>query len=361
MPYGALQAHPYNKKDALFWGANAQKVVVLREFFMNALAALSRFCNKTFALWVLVFAAVAYFWPETYKPLAGWISPLLGLVMFGMGLTLSVNDFKMVLTKPTDVLIGILSQFIIMPVLAYILCIILQLPAEVAVGVILVGCCPGGTSSNVMTFLARGDTALSVTITSCTTLLAPIVTPFLIWVFAHQWIEINPLAMFWSICQIVLLPIALGIAIHTILGHKRVEVAATALPLVSVVAIVLIVMAVVAVSQPNIAKTGPLVLAVVILHNGLGYLVGYGAAKLFKMNLAKRKCLAIEVGMQNSGLGVALATAHFATMPLAALPSAIFSFWHNISGPIVATIFLRMTEDKKETAKQAEAVKTSVA
>lgn len=315
---------------------------------MNALAALSRFCNKTFALWVLVFAGVAYVSPETFKPLAGWISPLLGLVMFGMGLTLSVNDFKLVFSKPRDVLIGIVSQFVIMPVLAYLLCILLQLPAEVAVGVILVGCCPGGTSSNVMTFLARGDTALSVTITSCTTLLAPLVTPGLIWLFAHQWINIDPVGMFWSICQIVLLPIAVGVAIHSLVGEERIKVAATCLPLVSVVSIVLIVMAVVAVSQANIAKTGPLVFAVVVLHNGLGYLVGYFAAKLFKMNLAKQKCLSIEVGMQNSGLGVALATAHFATMPLAALPSAIFSFWHNISGPIVATIFHRM-DDKNES------------
>ena len=238
---------------------------------MKALAALSQFVNKTFALWVLVFAAIAYAAPDPFKPLAGWISPLLGLVMFGMGLTLSVNDFKLVLSKPMDVLIGILAQFIIMPTLAYLLCIVLQLPAEIAVGVILVGCCPGGTSSNVMTFLARGDTALSVTITSCTTLLAPIVTPALIWLFAHQWIEIDPLGMFWSICQIVLIPIAIGVAIHTILGQERVAVAATCLPLISVVSIVLIVMAVVAVSQPNIAKSGPLVFAVVVLHNGLGY------------------------------------------------------------------------------------------
>ena len=187
---------------------------------MKALAALSQFVNKTFALWVLVFAAIAYAAPDPFKPLAGWISPLLGLVMFGMGLTLSVNDFKLVLSKPMDVLIGILAQFIIMPTLAYLLCIVLQLPAEIAVGVILVGCCPGGTSSNVMTFLARGDTALSVTITSCTTLLAPIVTPALIWLFAHQWIEIDPLGMFWSICQIVLIPIAIGVAIHTDLPDR---------------------------------------------------------------------------------------------------------------------------------------------
>ncbi len=311
---------------------------------MKTLAAISRFCNKTFALWVLVFAVLAYFSPDTYKPLAGWISPLLGLVMFGMGLTLSVNDFKLVFSHPADVLIGIVAQFVIMPTVAYALCIIMNLPPDIAVGVILVGCCPGGTASNVMTFLARGDTALSVTITSCTTILAPLVTPALIWLFAHQWINIDPLSMFWSICQIVLIPIAVGVAVHTLLGTERIQIASTALPLVSVIAIVLIVAAVVSVSQPNIASTGPLVFAVVVLHNGFGLLFGYLVAKLFGMNLAKRKCLSIEVGMQNSGLGVALASVHFAAMPLAALPSAIFSFWHNISGPIAATIYHRWEE-----------------
>ena len=311
---------------------------------MNVLATISRVCNKTFALWVLVFAVAAYIAPDAFKPLAGWISPLLGMVMFGMGLTLSWNDFKLVLQRPRDVFIGILAQFMIMPLVAYGLCLALRLPPEIAVGVILVGCCPGGTASNVMTFLARGDVALSVTITSCTTLLAPIATPALIYLFAHQWINIDPLAMFWSICQIVLIPIAVGVAIHSLLGRERLEVASTALPLISVTAIVLIVAAVVSVSQKRIASTGALVFAVVVLHNGLGLLFGYLMGKVFGMNLAKRKCLSIEVGMQNSGLGVALASAHFAAMPLAALPSAIFSFWHNISGPVIATIYHRWSD-----------------
>ena len=203
---------------------------------MKTLAAISQFFNKTFALWVLVAAVLAYISPDFYKPLAGWISPLLGLVMFGMGLTLSVNDFKLVFSHPVDVLIGIIAQFVIMPVVAYALCQLMNLPADIAVGVILVGCCPGGTASNVMTFLARGDTALSVTITSCTTILAPLVTPGLIWLFAHQWVDIDPLGMFWSICQIVLIPIALGVAVHTIVGTERIKVASTALPIISVVA-----------------------------------------------------------------------------------------------------------------------------
>lgn len=305
---------------------------------MQALAALSRFVNKTFALWVLVFGIVGYLFPELCKPLGGWITILLGIVMFGMGLTLTPGDFREVFRRPRDVLIGVLGQFIIMPSVAYVLCIAFQLPPDIAVGVMLVGCCPGGTASNVMTFLARGDVALSVTITSCTTLLAPFVTPALMYFFASQWLAVDPMSMFLSIVQVVLVPIAAGVLLHKLLG-ERIQVAVAALPLVSVVAIVLIVAAVVAASAGQIANAGLLVFAVVVLHNGFGMLIGYLLAKFTGMNLAKRKCLAIEVGMQNSGLGVALSMVHFAANPLAALPSAIFSFWHNISGPVMATIF----------------------
>ena len=180
---------------------------------MKTLASVSQFFGKTFALWVLVFAALAFYFPATFKVFLPYVSILLGIVMFGMGLTLSVGDFKAVLTRPRDVFIGIVGQFVIMPAIAAFLCWAMNLPPDIAVGVILVGCCPGGTASNVMTFLARGDVALSVTITSCTTILAPLVTPFLIYFLANQWVEINPLAMFWSICQIVLIPIALGVAV----------------------------------------------------------------------------------------------------------------------------------------------------
>lgn len=316
---------------------------------MQALARLSLFVNKTFALWVIVIGVLAYLFPATFKPLGAYISYLLGIVMFGMGLTLTGADFREVARQPKDVVIGILSQFIIMPAVAYALCVIMNLPPEIAVGVILVGCCPGGTSSNVMTFLARGDLPLSVTITSCTTLLAPIVTPFLIWVFANQWIEIDPFGMFISIVKIVLLPIALGVLLHQIFG-KKVEAVAACMPLVSVTAIALIVAAVVAATAAKLVTVGPLVFLVVVLHNGFGYLFGYLVAKFLGMSLAKRKCLSIEVGMQNSGLGVALATTHFASMPTAAVPSAVFSFWHNVSGPIVATLFHSWREEgEKET------------
>lgn len=310
---------------------------------MQALARFSRFVGNTFAIWVLLFAVLAFFFPNAFKGIGPYIVPLLGLIMFGMGLTLSKEDFREVARRPLDVAIGVGGQFVIMPGLAWVLTQTLNLPPEVAVGVILVGCCPGGTASNVMTFLARGDVALSVAITSVTTLMAPIVTPALIYLLASQWIEVSASAMFWSIVQVVVLPIALGVLVQYLLKEK-VQVGVAVLPLVSVVAIVAIVAAVVAGNQARIATSGMMIFAVVVLHNGLGLLIGYGLAKLCGMSLPKRKAISIEVGMQNSGLGVALATAHFS--PLAAVPSAIFSVWHNISGPLAATIFRRFKDDE---------------
>ncbi|AEC19364.1 putative transmembrane transport protein [Pusillimonas sp. T7-7] len=312
---------------------------------MQAIARLSTFVGKTFAIWVLLFAILAFFAPEQFTWIAPYIVPLLGIIMFGMGLTLSKNDFAEVFKRPRTVAIGVLGQFIIMPALAWLLSTALQLPPEIAVGVILVGCCPGGTASNVMTFLSRGDVALSVAITSVTTLLAPVVTPALIYLLASQWLEVNAAAMFWSIVQVVILPIILGIVAQSFLREK-VKACVALLPLVSVVSIVAIVAAVVAVSQEKIATTGLTIFAVVVLHNGLGLLLGYWLAKLAGLSVAKRKTLSIEIGMQNSGLGVALASAHFS--PLAAVPSAIFSVWHNISGPLVATLYQRFKNDESD-------------
>ncbi len=308
---------------------------------MRALAALSRFVGNSFALWVLAFALLAFFLPDAFKPLAVAIVPLLGLVMFGMGLTLKAADFAEVARHPWRVLLGVVAHFVIMPGMAWLLCALLQLPAEIAVGVILVGCCPSGTASNVMTWLSRGDLALSVAIAAVTTLLAPLLTPALIWLLASAWLPVSFASLFWSILQVVLLPIALGVVAQRLLG-PRVRHVEEVLPLVSVVSIVIIVAAVVAASQAKIAESGLLIMAVVILHNGFGFLLGYFTARLFGLPLAQRKSLALEVGMQNSGLGAALASAHFA--PLAAVPSALFSVWHNISGALLSTWFRRMPE-----------------
>ncbi|VXC56819.1 Uncharacterized sodium-dependent transporter YocS [Pseudomonas sp. 8Z] len=309
---------------------------------MRALIAFSRFVGNTFALWVLLFAILAFMQPAWFLPLTAWIVPLLGLIMFGMGLTLKAEDFRDVVRRPIAVLIGVLAQFIIMPCAAWLLCQAFSLPPEVAVGVILVGCCPGGTASNVITWFARGDLALSVAITSVTTLLAPLMTPALIWLLASEWLPVSFSAMFISILKMVLLPIVLGLVAQRLLG-ERVKTAVDVLPLISVVSIVAIVAAVVAASQAKIAESGLLIMAVVVLHNAIGLTLGYLAGRLFGMPLAQRKTLSIEVGMQNSGLGAALASAHFS--PLAAVPSALFSVWHNLSGPLLATVYRRMGRD----------------
>ena len=228
------------------------------------------------------------------------------------------------------------AQFMLMPGLAYLLCQLFQLPPEIAIGVILVGCCPGGTASNVITYMAKGNTALSVACTSVSTILAPILTPAVFYLLASQWIEINAMSMLGSILQVVLFPIILGLIVRSVLKQK-VETYIQVMPLISVLAIVAIVAAIIAGSKTQILESGLLILAVVALHNGLGYLLGFGASWLFKLPYADSKAIAIEVGMQNSGLGVALAAVHFAASPITAVPSAIFSLWHNISGPALAT------------------------
>ena len=285
------------------------------------------------ALLVVAFAVVGIIFPASFKWAAPQITMLLGVVMFGMGMTLRVEDFKEIFRRPRDVLIGLLAQFSIMPLLAYGLAIIFQLPAELAAGVILVGTCPGGTASNVMTYLAKGDLALSVSISMASTILAPIVTPLLTWLLAGAWINVSFVDMMLSIVQVVIAPILLGIIVNQLFADfvKRVV---KILPVISIVAILLIVGGVVSVDADKILQTGLTIMLVVVLHNLLGYGLGFCAAKIFGMNIAKTKAISIEVGMQNSGLAVSLAMTHFS--PAAAIPGAIFSVWHNISGSIVA-------------------------
>ncbi|WP_050615582.1 bile acid:sodium symporter family protein [Bacillus testis] len=314
---------------------------------MKTLERFSQFVSSTFAIWVLLFAVLAYFSPSAFTWIGPYIVTLLGIIMFGMGLTLSADDFKEVFKRPKDVMIGVVGQFLIMPGLAFLLAKGLNLSPEIAVGVILVGCCPGGTASNVMTFLAKGDVALSVAITSVTTILAPVITPALIYLLASEWLEVSPSSLFISIVKVVIIPIALGFIVKK-LFRRQAQASVKVLPLVSVIGIVAIVAAVVAGNQAQIAKTGLAIFAVVMLHNLLGYIIGYLFGKLFRLDLSKKKAVAIEVGMQNSGLGAALAAAHFS--PLAAVPSAIFSVWHNISGPILATIFSKMKEKQESPA-----------
>ncbi|EML1066250.1 bile acid:sodium symporter family protein [Acinetobacter nosocomialis] len=303
---------------------------------MSALLRFTHFVQKTFALWVIVFAALALWQPEFFVWLKAYIPWILGIIMLGMGMTMTVDDFKGVLQSPKAVLIGVVAQFVVMPGLAFVLCKLFNLPPEIAVGVILVGCCPGGTASNVITYMAKGNVALSVACTSVSTLLAPVLTPAIFYLLASQWLKIDAASMFISILQVVLLPIVIGLILRTWL-KRQVESYIQVMPLVSVIAIVAIVAAIIGGSKAAIFQSGLLILAVVILHNGLGYLLGFTAARFFKLPYADSKAIAVEVGMQNSGLGVALAAVHFAASPITAVPSAIFSLWHNISGPALAT------------------------
>ena len=321
---------------------------------MSALLQFSQFVQKTFALWVILFSAIALMLPDLFVWLRAYIPWMLGLIMFGMGMTMTPGDFKSILHSPKAVAIGVVAQFMVMPGLAFLLCQLFQLPAEIAIGVILVGCCPGGTASNVITYMAKGNTALSVACTSVSTLLAPLLTPAIFYLLASQWIEINALSMLISILQVVLFPIILGLIIRALLKTK-VEGYIQVMPVISVIAIVAIVAAIIAGSKTQILESGLMILGLVALHNGMGYLLGYWASRIFKLAEIDCRAVSIEVGMQNSGLGVALAATHFAASPITAVPSAIFSLWHNISGPALATYWAA----KSKTIESVSAQDTS--
>ena len=301
---------------------------------MKTLEKVSDFVGKYMAAIVIVVAALALFFPGTFSVVkTAWVNTLLGIVMFGMGLTLKPEDFKVVFSRPKDVIIGCIAQFTLMPFLAWALTQVFHLPTELAIGVILVGTCPGGTSSNVMTYLSKGDVALSVGMTAVSTVLAPFLTPLLTLLYAGQRVEVNPVNMFLSIVKVVLVPIALGFVVNHFF-HTFTQNAVRVLPLISTTAIVLIICAVVSANSAKIMTSGLLILAVVILHN------------LLELDSTKCRAISIEVGMQNSGLATSLAAAHFAQYPLATIPGAVFSVWHNISGAVLANFFARTAEKK---------------
>lgn len=309
---------------------------------MKFLENVSAVAGKYFAVWVMLVALISFFIPKPFLVFNGYITILLGVVMFGMGLTLEAVDFKLVLTRPIPVIIGVLSQFIIMPLAAFVIAYVMNLPAELAAGLVLLGSVPGGTASNVMVYLARGNLPLSITMTSVSTLLAPIVTPLLLLWLAGQWMPVDAMSMFKSIVQVIIIPIVLGLVVRRIMPlvvHKSIKI----VPLISVIAIIIIVTAVVSGNVDTIASAGFLLFVAVFLHNAIGLLLGYVTARVLGLSESDRRAISIEVGMQNSGLGVALATTHFG--PLAALPSALAAVWHNISGPIIATFWSKKKTD----------------
>ena len=288
---------------------------------------------------VLVVALFALFFPEMLKGIRpSVINYLLGLVMFGMGLTLNLQDFKIVFSRPKDIIIGCLAQFTIMPLLAWGLARLFSLDEALALGVVLVGCCPGGTASNVITYLAKGDLALSVGMTGVSTLLAPLMTPLLTWLLAGKTVNVDVVSMFLSILWVIILPIVVGLLVKWRLP-KFTGKAVDYLPAFSSVAIAVIVAIIISANAQKLLTSGLLIMAVVMLHNVSGLAVGYTVGRLFGLSDAKRRAVSIEVGMQNSGLASSLATIHFAAYPMATIPGALFSVWHNISGAVVARLF----------------------
>ena len=316
---------------------------------MQYLFKFSKFMTNMMAVWVILLTVIALIYPNLFIWIAPYITILLGVIMFTMGLTLSIDDFKEIFKQPIKVIVLALAQYLVMPIIAVSLVFLFNLPPEIAIGVILVGSSPGGTSSNVMTFLAKGNVALSVAATTVTTLLAPIVTPSLTLLFASTWLDISFSAMMVSILQVVLIPVLLGLGVGS-LFRKQVDRVVDVLPMISMTGILGVMTAVTASNVDNILTSGLIILLVVILHNLLGYATGFLLGKIFKFNLADTKTISIEVGMQNSGLATALAVQHFE--PVTALHGALFSVWHSLSGAVLANVFGKLKEKDPDTMNQ---------
>ena len=300
---------------------------------------LFHYISEYMGILVLAAAVLALLFPSALQMVRPTvINYLLGVVMFGMGLTLNLRDFKIVFTRPKDVIVGCLAQFTVMPLLAWALARAFALDEALTLGVVLVGCCPGGTASNVITYLAKGDLALSVGMTGVSTLLAPFMTPLLTWALAGKSVNVDVAGMLLSILWVVILPIVIGLLVKWI-WPRFTERATDFLPAFSSLAIAFIVAIIISANADKLLTGGLLIVTVVILHNVCGLSLGYLIGRLLGLSEAKKRAVSIEVGMQNSGLASSLATIHFAAYPLATIPGAIFSVWHNLSGAAVAYLY----------------------
>ena len=311
---------------------------------MEKISRISDKITQNIGLIIVIFSVIAYFVPDYFSWMTNYTTIFLALAMFGMGTSIDSDSFKEILKNPKDVFIGSLAQFTIMPLIAWVLAIAFNVNKDIALGIILVGSCPGGTASNVITHIAGGNVSMSVSMTILSTLLAPIVTPFLVYLLAGRWVEVSIFAMFKSVVTVILIPVLMGIFAKK-LSPEKMEKSKSIFPLISSLAIILIISGIIGANSEKIAKSGLIVLLIVMIHNALGLLLGLGVSKLFKMDYDKQTALSIEVGMQNSGLAIQLATANFALNPLATLPGAIFSIWHNISGSIFASIRRKDVKD----------------
>ena len=320
----------------------------------NLIQKLSKWLAANASLVVILAAVFTFFVPEAFNWVRGNTQTvILGIIMLTMGLTLTTDDFRILAKRPFDILIGACAQFIIMPCVAYLLVHVFQLEPALALGILLVGCCPGGVSSNIMSYLCHGDVAFSVGMTCASTLLAPVMTPLLMELTAGEIIEIDAIGMFVNILIVTIIPVGLGCYLNYTFSHKEVfPKIQSMMPGLSVTCLACIVGGVVSTVHDDLVARGLWLFlwtfAVVFCHNSLGYLMGWTAGSLAKFNTAKKRTISIEVGMQNAGLATVLAGTFFAAQPLAVLPCAISCAWHSISGTILAGIFLRF--DKKQNS-----------
>ncbi len=294
--------------------------------------------TRSFPALAVLAALLAYIRPEIFDSFAGLIVPLLTVVMFMMGLNLTLKHFLTVFLQPQKIAVGTILQFLIMPLAAFLISHALSLESELLTGMVLLGCCPGGTASNVICYLARGNLALSISLTMVSTFLSVLATPFLTFLYLGQAVEVPVMDMVLSIAQVVILPVMAGLLINTYQA-ERLKKYSNIFPAVSVLAIVLIIGIVVALNHDNMALLSGALLVAIILHNLFGFGSAYGLSKLLHYDESSCRTIAIEVGMQNSGLAVALATQFYTS--IAALPGALFSLWHNLSGSLLASFWAR--------------------
>ena len=312
------------------------------KFLMNA----SRWLANYTSFFIIGIAVITFFAPHVFDWVRGDTQTvILGIIMLTMGLTLTTDDFKILAKRPFDIFVGAAAQFIIMPGVAYLLVHVFHLYPPIAIGILLVGCCPGGVSSNIMSYLCHGDVAFSVGMTCASTLLAPFMTPFLMKVTAGQIVEVDILGMFTNILIVTIIPVAIGCTLNYFYSKRpSFPTLQKLMPGVSVICLAMIVGGVISTVHDSLLERGLLLFvwtfAVVLCHNSLGYLLGWCAGRLAKFNVAKKRTISIEVGMQNAGLATVLAGNFFAAQPLAVLPCAISCVWHSISGTILAGIYL---------------------
>lgn len=312
-------------------------------FFLNiALAFRNSKTLKGFSYTIMILAAVtlalyypAYFIQWNGFKLSALITPLIQLIMFGMGTSMGLDDFAGVIKTPRGVFIGVVSHFIIMPLLGFTLASISGFPSEIAAGIVLIGCSPNGMASNVISYLAKANLALSITITAFSTMLAPFVTPLLMKLLAGAFIEINPLDMMWDIFKMVIIPIGAGVLFNKFLSG-RAKWLDTAMPLVSMFGIGFIIVIITAAGRNNLLQIGPMLILLVLTHNLLGYTLGYWSGRLFKMSERDCRTIAIEVGMQNGGLASAIAK-EMGKVATVGLAPAVFGPLMNVTGSMLAS------------------------